>query len=257
MSTFNGKTWAEAVDYLRSARPTKKQDNGQGKPYVDIVQFFRFMDEAFDGLYSYDMSEPYHLTLANGQEAVSVKVTLTIFDDDGNRRCSYAGAGTIPYYMNNKGKCTNIQQAYPNAALSAFKDACKGLGIFGYRRTVIEETGQQPQTGGSSSGAGKASAPKKNRESLVFHTEGSMFAPEKDGVPLRDKDNRPVWKVGGNVDKKPAELIFYPSYYNKNTDKFNSLYSKCSTGKLSLRVVVTPCGEREGKAQYVFYDYAS
>lgn len=246
MSTFNGRSWAEAVEILRSARPVKKTDNGKGKPYVDITQFFSYMDKVFDGLYSYDMSEPYILTAdKSGQQAVNVKVNLYIFDDDGNRRVSFAGAGALPLYYNKSGECTNLQQAYSNAALSAFKDACKGLGIFGYRRVydMASNTTPKPVDKGSSGG---------ERSTLVFHTEGKMYE------AMRDKEDRPVWKVGGNVDNKPAELIFYPSHYSKDSEKFNELHGRCEEGKkLAIRVEAKPCNDRDGKAQYVFFGYAS
>ena len=243
--TFNGRSWDEAVDILRQARPPKKRDD-QDHSYTGIEQFFIWMDKVFDGLYSYTVTDPVYMKLQNGQEAVSTRLKLDIFDDEGTLKVSYGGTGTCRLYFNSAGKSTNLDRAYTNASTAAFKEACKGLGIFGYRRYTDENEYR------SDSGKGAARNDKQVPSAVTFHTEGAMYQVKS------DSDGRPVWKVGGAIDGVPSELIFYASHYSKDAERFNRFLSECSKGRRSLRCKVSPCSNAmKGKAQYVFLDYAS
>ena len=147
-----------------------------------------------------------------------------------------------------------------SAAANAFKDACKYLGIFGYRTEASDVKVDRPEKA-QDKGAGKSSDKKASDVSVNFIVTDMFY----DQGP--DSKGSPVWKlpVKNKADMVRGEVVFYHNMISPKAERFNELYAfveksladKERSGNISCKLKVKPSGERDGLLQYVFKDFAA
>lgn len=253
---INGKKYSELVKELQSMRPKKTPKGNTGFWYYPIEEFVSAMDAVFgNGHYNTELSEPYYRQVASGQETVTVRCTLTIIDDEGRvaKRCDGYGDREIQYAKN--GGRADLGNLTSSASANAFKDACKWLGIFGYRMDAKDSGGSEKPERQEQ----KARGGKKPEVSVNFVVTDMFYQHEPNAK------GEPIWKlpVKGKADGEAGEVIFYNNIVRGRAERFNQLFAHVektfSSGKgtATCKLKVTPSGEMNGLKQYVFKDFAA
>ena len=209
--------------------------------------------------YNIRFHEPAYRVIGSGQEMVTVRCTLTIVDDSGAPVKVVDGFGDkeIAYAKaNNRADVGNLTSS--TAAL-AFKDACKYLGIFGYRTTAFKKQDKKPAataTDKAKTAKPTAKKEKKPEEALNFIVTDNFYQ-------QGESKGQPIWKLPVAVmsDGSCGEVVFYHNQTEKIAQRFNELLSFVDTGisekkgTITLKLTVTPSGDFNGKAQYVFKNF--
>ena len=241
MSTVNGKSFSECVSELQKIRPSKEQKGSTGYWYYPIELFTDAMDKVFGSEhYSHSFSDPIYRQVGSGQEMLTVRCTLTIYGDNGEviKRMDGFGDKEIPYSKDNgRADVGNLTSSVGTLAL---KDACKYLGIFGYRTTSAEKK-KKPQE-------------QQKSDELVRFAVTDMFYQQG------ESRGQPIFKLPVMFQKKDGEVIFYHNQTAKRADRFNELYSFVQQGlesgkNVTVKLKVKPSGDYNGIPQYVFKDF--
>lgn len=261
--TVNGKPWAECLKEIRKyKKKTKTKVVGEGKAfgYFHIDEYFQRLDDVIGtDHYEVENTDFQRITLSSGQEIFVVKCKITIIDDEGRRiiaKSAYGGAEIL--YAKASGR-TDIGNAPGNACKDAFKAAAELIGILGYHGYRAPAGGTQ---GAEDVPAKNPAKPLKEGERpaetpLHLVSEGAFFEAGK-------KEGRKVWKLAAHekvsekqVKKDLCEIIFYPNHYVKNAEKFNAFYRRVGEKPTPFKAIVSPCGVREGRAQYIFKGFSA
>ena len=247
--TVNGKAYADCVSELRKMRPPESEKGETGFFYYKIEAFTEAMDMVFGNEhYRFRFSEPYYRLLRSGQEMISVRCTLEIIGDDGTVVKSIDGYGDREILYANQSGRADVGNITSATATFAFKDACKYLGIFGYR---TNDSLKSRKPGQSSKKSTKAKEENLNLiVSDMFYQQG-------------ESKGKPIWKLPVilKADGKAAEVVFYHNQTSKKAERFNELFNFVENGlskkqgTVTLKLSVSPSGEYNGIPQYVFKDF--
>jgi hypothetical protein len=246
--TVGGKPFEAALKQLREARPPKEDKGNTGFSYYSIEAFISAMDDALgcEG-YSFSYSEPIYRVLKNEQEMISVRCSLSIYADDGSILKRTEGFGDKEVMVSKEKGRVDVGNLTASAATLAFKDACKYLGIFGYR-TTGEDTGGKTARAGSSQKATAKDEVKIFVVKQMFYEQG-----ESRGYP--------ILKLPVEADCGKGEVIFYHNQTSSDAETFNSLYShvekSLGKGTVTVKLKVKPSGERDGLKQFVFKSFVA
>lgn len=107
----------------------------------------------------------------------------------------------------------------------------------------------------------KEPAEKQGQVILDCRTIGAFF-PVDTAANVKKPAEEQVTKVavslfdGKNLEDTPSEVIFYKTQRNKTGDWYSRLVKAAEKSPIRIRVVVTPCGERDGKKQFIFQKQA-
>lgn len=259
MSMVNGRPFEECVAELKAMRPPQEPKGSTGYWYYPIEAFNEAMDAVFGiGHYNLAFSEPIYRAIGSGQEMVTVRCTLTIVDDDGQPVKRVDGFGDKEVFYDKNSHRADVGNLTSSTAALAFKDACKYLGIFGYRTNAGRQ--EKAQSGKKKNTSGSAGKEKKPEEALnLIVTDKFYQQGENKGQPVW---KLPIKKNEGNKPGEAGEVVFYHNQTEKVAGRFNELIAFVANGldkgkgRVTLRLMVTPSGEYNGLPQYVFKDFA-
>lgn len=238
MSSINGKSLEQCITELRKKRPMQEKKGSTGYWYYPIELFIDAMDEVFGSEhYSHSFSEPVFRQVSSGQEMLTVRCTITLTGDDGTVVKRIDGFGDREIAYSNDKHRADLGNFTSTAAALAFKDACKYLGIFGYRTTNKPEN----------------KAVKSNDE-LVRFSATDMFYQQG------ESKGNPIWKLPVKLNGSDGEVVFYHNQTAKKAEQFNSLFSFVQDGlergkKVTVKLKVRSSGDYNGIPQYVFKDF--
>lgn len=252
MSTVNGMPFEEALKKLRDARPEKEEKGDTGFLYYNIDTFISTLDQILGcGGYSFSYSDPICRMISTGQEMLTVRCSLDIYADDGSiiKHCEGFGDREV---MPSKGTGrVDVGNLTASVGTFAFKDACKYLGIFGYRTSA---SGAQKRDNRSKNG-GKSRAKDNAADEVVNFSVLEQF------YQNGESGGFPVWKLPVRAGGVKGEVVFYHNQTKANAEKFNRfmMYVKdgVDKGTVTVRLKVKPSGERQGLQQYVFKAFAA
>lgn len=252
MSRVNGKEYEACIAELQAMRPPQEEKGNTGYWYYPIEAFTEAMDQVFGNEhYNLCYYDPIYRVIASGQEMVTVRCTLTIVDDDGRPVKRVDGFGDKELFYGKGSDRADVGNLTSSTAALAFKDACKYLGIFGYRTTAFKK---QDKPAARKSEAKKEKGAKK--EEAINIIVSDMFYQQG------ESHGQPIWKLPmkTKADQVPGEVVFYHNQTAKKAEKFNELFAFVESGlsgskHLTLKLIATPSGEYNGIQQYVFKDF--
>ena len=109
-----------------------------------------------------------------------------------------------------------------------------------------------------------APAPAKPAESenkpriMNFLTDGEFFFVDTPAEARKKAEDR-ITKVAARayvsdqaLEEEPSELIFYKTQRSKQQDWYDRLLAAAAEKSVRIKVKVKPCGERDGRKQFVF-----
>ena len=243
----NGKKWSDVLNALNVAKPKK------GKKvkfeYIPIEEYVKILDNNVGmSNYTVEFDMPQYVQISSGQDLLTTKCRISVYDDDGTLITFKEGLGAsdFAYSADNGGRDVNVKNSPVYAQQSAFKTAAKALGCFDFYGTYgpadSSDSPDEPEAAERrpSRDAGKSKV-------ITARTDGVFF--EIDG-----RGDKPTYKLPVRIDGEDAvsELIFYPNNYEKISQKFNQLAAMVTNKSVLIKPSVRPCGEREGRKQFVF-----
>lgn len=128
----NGKSMAEIERELTAPfNPASfKTNQSDGNKYLPVEEFESRFNAVF-GLLHYDkVVSPVSFTEIGGKHTVSITMSITVYDDDGNRLLTRSANGAKDIIIvNDTGKPKSIKSDISGAESDAFKQICKSFGI--------------------------------------------------------------------------------------------------------------------------------
>lgn len=228
---------------------------------------YRNINEYLERLESVLGTEHYNTEYRNveslvvgNQLVISCVCRITILDDNFQPVLYKEGCGAteVSRYKKDKEGFVNLKGAYHVAETDAFKNACKALGVFGFKENKKSGgAGNESSHNGSTQNTQSNNSTGATGRKFLNITCASMEPFEI----VRDDRNsgQPVYKVSVamyedrvlNREKKAA-VIFYPNKYAKATETLNSCIGRAKENQVNLRMHVQVSSERDGIPQYIF-----
>ncbi len=258
--TVNGKDITTILNQL--SKPGKKDKDYSGKDYIKIEHYYARMNEVVGvDHYNVSFSDETFRTVMSGQELISVKCTIEILDDDYNVILKKEGYGATELkYTKETGKSDGLKNIPTIACSSAFKEACKTLGIFGLRPTGFSDDDSVSADSVKSEDKPKKASAKKStvaEESKGKSYSLSTISPAEE--VRQDRTGKTVYRLKcteGGTDRR-IDVIVYPNNYTSCEEKVMQMVNLMSERKLSVNLIcdslTTP---KDGVEQVVFKQFA-
>ena len=241
--TINGKTLADALEELQREERTSSKGN-TGFKYIEIESFFNRMDEVL-GCFNYSVEYPEFniFESPDGQILLRARCRITLYSDDREIIKVCEGYGDHELSKSNTNGKFLIKNCTSNTTCAAFKDACKCLGIFGYRR---DNTSDKPSVNPST-------YTEKAEEVSDNTTTASTFRIVE---PFKMFGNG-NYKVKADKEGETCEVVFFQNQYSKEKKKFLEILDYCQDKQLKIVLLVTKGRLFNGVQQYIYKGIAN
>lgn len=138
-----------------------------------------------------------------------------------------------------------------DTATNSFSDALPGTGEASATSSMTPPESPSPAEPGK-----PAEKAKKERKVMNFLTDGEFFHIDSDADKAEadrvTKVRAHAFVSDKQVEQAFSEIVFYKTQRQKAADWYDRLSKAAAEKPVRIRVTVTPCGERDGMAQYTF-----